>query len=159
MTHGWPCVKTAWYWFSPSRAKHLLAALEQAVDVLVAEVPAAVALAQVAAERAHVADLRPADLAGRRRQRRAALAQLGVVGDVGQLDAGADGDRAAAPARRSDAVEVAVDAGQADDLVRLGDVLLLQVEQVGAAGQQFGLAPLARRAGRRPARRSSADSR
>ena len=69
----------------------LVAALEQAVDVLVAEVPAAVALAQVAAERAHVADLRPADLAGRRRQRRrTASARSRVVGDVGQLDAGAD---------------------------------------------------------------------
>ena len=41
-----------------------LAALEQTGDMLVAEIPAAVALAQVAAERAHVADLRAADLAG-----------------------------------------------------------------------------------------------
>ena len=71
----------------------LVAALEQAVDVLVAEVPAAVALAQVAAERAHVADLRPADLAGRRRQRRdSACAASALLGDVRQLDAGADRD-------------------------------------------------------------------
>src|SRR5207248_1775377 len=39
-----------------------------------------------------------------------------------------------------DAVQV-LDAVEADDLLRLGDVLLLQVVQVGAAGQQLGRAP------------------
>src|SRR5437016_6323577 len=68
----------------------LLAALEQAVDMLVAEVPAAVALAEIAAERAHVSDLRAADVAGRRGQRREAFLQFGVLRDIRQLDAGTD---------------------------------------------------------------------
>ena len=46
-----------------------LAALEQTMDVLITEVPAAVALAEVAAQRAHVTDLRPADGPRRRGQR------------------------------------------------------------------------------------------
>src|SRR5690606_24236060 len=42
----------------------------------------------------------------------------------------------------ADLAELAANPGQADDLVRLGDVLLLPVEEVCAAGQEFGLAPL-----------------
>src|SRR5207253_1079515 len=57
-----------------------VSALEQAVRVLVAEIPAAVALAQVASDRAHVADLRAGDLARRRRQRRTVFLQGGVFG-------------------------------------------------------------------------------
>src|SRR5262249_45085303 len=101
------------------------------------EVPAAIALAEVAAERTHVADLRAADVAGRFGQTRERLAQRAVLGDGRQGRAGADGDR-----RRLDldAGQV-LDAAQADDLVRLGHILFLQVEQVGTAGQQLGGAP------------------
>src|SRR6516225_2349564 len=66
------------------------AALEQAIGVLVAEVPAAIALAKVAAQRRHVADLRAGDLACRSRKGREMLPQYGVGGDVGELDARAD---------------------------------------------------------------------
>ena len=69
-------------------------ALQQAVDVLVAEVPAAIALAQAAAERAHVADLRPGDLRGGTCQRRVGREQP-ALGDVDELRAGTDGDRSA----------------------------------------------------------------
>ena len=34
-----------------------------------------------------------------------------------------------------------VDAGEADHAGRLGDVFLLHVVQIGAAGEQFGVAP------------------
>src|SRR5215469_16864431 len=65
-------------------AEALLAALEQAYDVLVAEVPAAIALAQVAAERAHVADLRPTDHARRRGEGRIRLFERREFRDFGQ---------------------------------------------------------------------------
>src|SRR5262245_44370919 len=68
----------------------LSAAFEQADHVLVAEIPAPVALAKVAAERAHVADLRPADHARRGGERRELLAQLGVFGNARQLHHRAD---------------------------------------------------------------------
>ena len=74
------------------QGKALVAALQQADGRLVPEVPAAVALAEVAAERAHVADLGAADHTGRRRQGRAAFADGRVGGDIGQLDARADLD-------------------------------------------------------------------
>src|SRR5688500_4286719 len=69
-----------------------LAALEEAVGVLVGEIPAAIALARVAAERAHVADLRSADLAGRGREGREETAQVGVSGNLRECHAGANGD-------------------------------------------------------------------
>ena len=59
----------------------------------------------------------------------------------------------------TDLAERAAEAGEADDLVRLGDVLLLQVEQVGAAGQQFGLAPLVVEQRQRPSATVAAGSR
>src|SRR5207253_4816376 len=82
-----------------------LAAFEQANDVLVAEVPAAVAPAEVAAERAHIADLRAANNAGGSCQCGEKLAQLLMSGDVGQLGRGADTILAARP----------LDAGQRGD--------------------------------------------
>src|SRR5437016_4281082 len=68
--------------------KALFAALEKTMRVLIPEIPAAVALAQVAAKRAHVADLRPANIARSRRQGRTEFAQSGVVGDVRQVHPG-----------------------------------------------------------------------
>src|SRR5438128_11193782 len=65
-----------------------LTAFEQALHVLVAEVPAAVALAQAAAERAHVADLRTGDDAGGFSERRILCGE--PFRDLGQLHAGAD---------------------------------------------------------------------
>src|SRR5262249_28533919 len=59
--------------------KALVAAFQEADGGLVAEVPAAVALAEVAAEGAHVADLRAADVAGRHGQCRHELLQLRML--------------------------------------------------------------------------------
>src|SRR5262249_1196405 len=114
------------------------------MDVLVAEVPAAVALAQVAAQGAHVADLRAADVAGRGAQGGEYLLDGGIGGDLGQGRAGADQVSAGGGlvGDRVHALEL-VDTAQADDLVRLGDVLLLEVMQVGTAGQELGGAPAA----------------
>ncbi len=60
-----------------------------------------------------------------------------MLGDVGQLGAGLNDHLLAFGL---DAAE-ALDAGQADDLVRLGDVLLLEIDEVGAAGQELAGAP------------------
>src|SRR5262245_34807160 len=57
------------------------AVFEQAFDVLVAEIPAAVALAEIAAEGAHVANLRSADHAGSSRQAGKDAAKNFVIGD------------------------------------------------------------------------------
>src|SRR5437868_447166 len=121
------------------RGKTFLTAFEQADNMFVAEIPAAVALAQVAAERAHVADLRPADLASGHGQRGIRPPQVLVRGDIGQLDSAADLEAAAIgdPSSPEDLDEVATDAADADDLAGLRDVFLLQVEQVGPARQQL----------------------
>src|SRR5205085_6422078 len=103
-----------------------IASLEEADGVLVAEVPAAVALAQVAAECRHVADLRPGDLAGSVGQCREETTKLLMGGDGGQLDAGADRH---GPVLYLNRIETA-DAAKADDAARLGNVLLLQVEEI-----------------------------
>ena len=139
ITHLWPLREDGVVLVLAVQGEALVAALEQAVDVLVAEVPAAVALAQVAAERAHVADLRSADVAGRRGQCRERASCRSACSAMSASLVPAP--MVTAVAFHLDAGELA-DAAQADDLVRLGDVLLLQVEQVGAAGKQFGGAPL-----------------
>src|SRR5262249_36979761 len=97
-----------------------------------------VALAQAAAERAHVADLRPGDLRRRLGQRRGPVVELR---QRGQLDAGADGELHRPAARLLDLVQP-VHAGQADDLLRPRDVLLLQAHEVRAAAEQLRRAPL-----------------
>src|SRR5207245_3086715 len=114
--------------------------LEQTANVLVAEVPAAVALAQVAAQRRHVADLGCRYPAGGAPQCREMLLDRGVVGDRGDLGAGADDDDRRVLLLDADALEV-LDGTDADHLRRLGDVLLLEVEQIGATAQQVGRAP------------------
>src|SRR5262249_18004346 len=120
-------------------------AFEQAVDVLVAEVPAPVALAQATAERAHVADLRAGDLPRRGRERREG-AERAVFGDLRQASTSADlpalWDRSLRPHLPGDRAESPAQATETYGLVRLGDIFLLQVEQVGAPGQQLRLAPL-----------------
>src|SRR5262249_19010252 len=63
----------------------LAAAFEQAEHLLVPKIPAAVALAQVAAQRTHMADLRSTDVAGRYRQRWTASLENRVGGDVRQF--------------------------------------------------------------------------
>jgi len=83
----------------------LAPALQEAVDVLVAEVPAPVALAQAAADRAHVADLRTRDLRGSVRQRGVG-AEQSALGDVHELDAGADGDAGREVARRQERADL-----------------------------------------------------
>src|SRR4029450_1700824 len=59
----------------------LPAALQEAINVLVAEVPATVSLAEAAAERAHVADLRAGDLRRGARESRVCGEEL-ALGDV-----------------------------------------------------------------------------
>src|SRR4029079_16414615 len=95
---------------------------------LVAEVPAAVPLTQVAAEGAHVADLRARDFAGRRGQGREVLAEVGVGGDGGEGDAGADGARVGADGDRLERRNRV----EADDAARLGDVVFLHRHEGGA---------------------------
>src|SRR5439155_13033075 len=68
-----------------------VAAFEEALHVLVAEIPTAISLAEVAAERAHVANLGPADIARRGRQSRERLPHTWVLGDGRDCGSGADG--------------------------------------------------------------------
>src|SRR5438128_12239321 len=96
-----------------------LTAFEQALHVLVAEVPAAVALAQAAAERAHVADLRPGDVAGGGGQGREVLPQPRMAGDGAEGCAGADVEGRTALSLLDGAE--ALEGGEADDAGGLGD--------------------------------------
>src|SRR5262249_6983158 len=101
-------------------------------------------LAETAAERAHVADLRAGDLGGCARECRERGEQF-ALGDLGELHARSDGDTHGHGTRRAERANLAertTQSREADDAVRLRDVLFLKVEQVGAAGEQFGLAPL-----------------
>src|SRR5262245_8437699 len=105
--------------------------------MLVAEIPAAVALAEVAAQAAHVADLRPADVASGFAERREMPPQIGMLRNGRQLRAGADGGLlfiGADPGQGTDT-------GDADHAARLSDIFLLQVVQIGAARQELGIAP------------------
>src|SRR5262249_60710886 len=86
---GGPLGKNRVVLFPPPLREALPPAFEQAVDVLVAEVPAPVALAQAPAERAHVADLRAGDLPRRGRERREG-AERAVFGDLRQAYTSAD---------------------------------------------------------------------
>ena len=79
-------------------------------------------------------------IAGRRGQRRESLRSSACSAMSASLAPAPMHERR--PLRSMSMPARSVDAAQADHLVRLGDVFLLQVEQVGAAGQQFGRAPL-----------------
>src|SRR5262245_36827483 len=68
----------------------LVAALEQTVDLFVAEIPAAIALAETAAESAHVADLRAGDLLGCHGQTWRDFLDARVRGDRCQFHPGPD---------------------------------------------------------------------
>jgi hypothetical protein len=81
----------------------LVATFAQAVEVA-AEIPAARALAQIAAERPLVAQLRAAYGGGGLRQHRIAIQDLAVGGDLGQSGQGSD-PQATAWAR-ADALEI-----------------------------------------------------
>src|SRR4051812_949315 len=105
--------------------------------MFVAEIPAAVPLAKIAAQGPHIANLWTADIASRDSQGRETLAQLWMFGNGRQFCAGAD-DHLLRIELDADQVR---DAGQADDFVGLRDVLLLEIEQVGAAGKQLDAAP------------------
>ena len=77
-----PPPRMALNWFSPGDREAGGAALLEADELLVAEVPAARPLIEVAADGALVADLRRADLDGRRGDRRIHLGDLCVLGQV-----------------------------------------------------------------------------
>ena len=101
----------------------------------VAEIPAARALAEVAAHGRHVADLRAGGVFGDGGERRVVLADVGVVGEVGDASQRAD----AQPGARvvADAVQTG-DRLDVDQALGGDDVVLHEREQVGAAGEQFG---------------------
>ena len=82
------------------------AALLQAVELFVAEVPAARPLHDVAADRAHVADLRRADAFGRRDERGKQLSRRRMLGKIDDLRRRADAQSAI---RRRDRLIEALD--------------------------------------------------
>ena len=85
-----PSPKMAWNWFSPGDREAAVAALLEADELLVAEVPAARPLIEVAADGALVADLRRADFDRRRGDRRIQPRDLRVLGEVDHLHRRAD---------------------------------------------------------------------
>ena len=85
----------AWNWFSPVEREAPVAALLEADELLVAEVPAARPLVEVAADGPLVPDLRRADFDRRRRDRGIQPRDLGVLGDVDHLHRRADAQAAA----------------------------------------------------------------
>jgi hypothetical protein len=113
--------------------------------VFVAEVPATVALAKIAAQRAHVANLRPTNLAGGVGQGREKLFQFGMIGYVSEFDRGSNAHHPLGTCRKIRHVNPReswfLDEVEADHFFGLSDVFFLQVEQIGAAGEQFRRSP------------------
>ena len=119
------------------------AALLQAVELLVAEIPAARPLHDVAADGAHVPNLRRADFIRRGGQRREQLSCRRVLGEIGELDGRADPEPAVAGRnRRIEVLEI-------DDPLGRDDVVLHQAEEVHAAGHRQEAATLGRERGDR----------
>src|SRR5438093_2188628 len=100
-------------------------------------VPAAGPLAQVAANRTHVADLRAGDSSRGRRQRWKAFANVSVLEQLVQRDDRADAETRFGvlnPAQLFDVLNV-------DDALGRGEVLLHETDEIGAAGENIRLAP------------------
>src|SRR5262249_32603801 len=106
-------------------------------SVASAIIPAARALAEVAADRPHIADLRAGDSPGRRGQRRKVLANIGVFEQLVEGD-----DRPDAQAGL-----VVLDSAQLFDVLDIhhalgrGDVFLHEADEIGASGEDIGLTP------------------
>ena len=127
--------KMQWNWFSPSTAKHLSPPLRSAVEVA-AEVPAARPLADVAADRPLVAELRAGGRGRRLGERRVALGDVRVRGDLGERGQRADAQRRRRRARlmpRSSAMP-----REAHQRVGGEDAVAQAPEQVRAAGVHAG---------------------
>ena len=104
--------------------------------IVVPVVPAPGPLAEVAADRAHVADLRRADLAGGHREQRRLLLHERVLDDVREQSRRADAEPAGPARMPCSSFEVP----DVDKPLGRGEVVLHLAEQVGAAGDQRDLA-------------------
>src|SRR5207248_6982840 len=107
--------------------------------VSAAEVPTAWPLTEVATERRQVANLWAGGIARRLCQRGILLLKCCIVGDLGQRSERANTQRVIHDARTAQLF----DPLDIDQAVRCGDVVLHQRNQVGAAGENLNLSPLA----------------
>ncbi len=123
-----PLPKRACRSFSPSHGVAGVAALAQAGEVA-AEVPAARPLAEVAAERALVPQLRARGRRGPLCERREAALDRGVAGDLGERCEGADPERPVCGHR--DAPEL-FQAADRDELPGREDAVAQAPEEIGA---------------------------
>ena len=129
----------------PGRA--IATAFLQAGDVRIAEIPAARALGEVAAECREVADLRRGQAERRRGDARIGRADARVGGNGGDGGEGADGGRAVGAPAYADGVGRG---GKIDQ--RSGrDAAAPPFAEIGAGGAEFGRAGLGHRCGRHAA--------
>ena len=136
MWHG-PSPKMAWYWFSPSTAKQREPPFFRQWNSSLRKYQQRGRCMQVAADRAHVADLRRADVLGRGRERGILPAHGGVLGEIGQLRP----PRRCAVRRRRPLI-VGVEVLDVDEPLGRDDVVLHQAEQIHAAGERQDAAAL-----------------
>src|SRR5690606_9688551 len=100
-------------------------------ELLVAEVPAARPLEQVAADRAEVADLRRPDLSGRLRQRRVLAAHARMCLELDELRGGPDAQTAL-----GEVGDRGIEPFHVDDALGRDDEVLHQADEVHPAGQR-----------------------
>ena len=105
--------------------------LLQAIELLVAVVPAARALIQIAADGPGVANLRRADFGRRLGQRGIHLPRVGVGDEVRERD-GAPDPQTTSRSLGDGGVEIL----HADETIRLRDVVLHQAEEIHATGER-----------------------